>query len=270
MNKRFFVAFGVVSALLLVAAVGLNAGVSRLELTFAKQAVPLQKPIEAVPAEMGPWHQVTLDRRFPEEIEHELGTKDYIHRTYIDSRKLSQTELESFEGAGDTERMAMVGMIAHRDPTAAIDIGLTFYTGAVDTVPHIPERCMVAGGFTPTNPEVRFWPVSNSAGDSLSAQFIRFDFQRNADGTDTRTYHVAYFFQVNGQYEHDAITGVRKRLQNLFEPHAYFAKIELKSYAADADLADEVMQDFLTHAIPELERVLPDWTAFKAAQSSEG
>jgi hypothetical protein len=35
------------------------------------------------------------------------------------------------------------------------------------------------------------------------------------------------------------------------------------------DAAAPVMMDFLTHAMPEIERVLPDWEAVKAMESIE-
>jgi hypothetical protein len=74
---------------------------------------------------------------------------------------------------------------------------------------------------------------------------------------------------VNGTYEHDPIFGVRKKLQNLFERHAYFAKVEMVTDMGSTDAAAPVMMDFLTHAMPEIERVLPDWEAVKAMESIE-
>ncbi len=40
---------------------------------------------------------------------------------------------------------------------AVINIGVTYYTGMVDTVARIPERCYIADGFEPTSYKVVTW-----------------------------------------------------------------------------------------------------------------
>jgi hypothetical protein len=72
---------------------------------------------------------------------------------------------------------------------------------------------------------------------------------------------------VNGKYKHDPIFGVRKELQNLFERHAYFAKVEMVTGMDSVADAAPVMTDFLQHAMPEIERVLPDWSKVKGNES---
>src|SRR4029453_14047019 len=87
--------------------------------------------------------------------------------------------------------------------------------------------------------------------------------------------NVAYFFHCNGEYEPSSI-GVRGKLQNLFERHGYFAKVELMTDAPGRQRARpraneeegpqksiEAMTDLLTVALPEIERCLPDWAAVK-------
>ena len=77
--------------------------------------------------------------------------------------------------------------------------------------------------------------------------------------------NVAYCFQVNGKYEFDSIKGVRFRLQNIFEKYGYYAKIELATFLGnDSAKARATMADFLSHAMPELEKCLPDWHASPA------
>ena len=43
-------------------------------------------------------------------------------------------------------------------PETVINIGIFYYTGLVDTVAHIPERCYIADGFDVTNYEGRTRP----------------------------------------------------------------------------------------------------------------
>jgi hypothetical protein len=257
------VAMLTVCGLLLAAAVGLNASVMALKLSFRKEAVPLRQPLTRLPAEVGPWVQVTLDERFPEEIEDELATTEYIRRVYVDTRKADPAVLERWNAAeAKTEELRdeLHRSVSGRDPLAAVVLHVAYYTGAVDTVPHIPDRCMVAGGFDPVGKQ----EVSLDLGDrEMRTSFVQFE--ERSQGTPV-TLSVAYFFQVNGDYEYDAITGVRKRLQDLREKHAYFAKIELMTQGRgrDAAASQAAMAEFLSHALPEIEKMLPDWEAVRS------
>jgi hypothetical protein len=70
--------------------------------------------------------------------------------------------------------------------------------------------------------------------------------------------NVAYFFQANGSYTADPI-GVRVLLQDLRQRYAYYSKIELMTQMNDSQKSADMMNDFLTQALPEIERCLPDW-----------
>lgn len=263
-QARRWLALGVVGAILLLGAVGLNAATAFLQLTFKKLPVELRQPITAMPAEVGPWVQVTIDTPMPPEIEHELGTKDYIQRVYVDTRKADPEILEQWRTAETrTEelRHRLHNSVLSRDPRGAVTLHVAYYTGGVDTVPHIPDRCMVAGGYSPVGQT----SAPLDLGDrEVMTSFVQF--QQSAGQVQPTTLSVAYFFQVNGDYEHDAITGVRKRLQNLFETHGYFAKIECMSVASvpEAEPAKAAIADFLSHALPAIEACLPDWEAVQA------
>ena len=37
--------------------------------------------------------------------------------------------------------------IRPKNPKAVVNLGLTYYTGLVDTVAHIPDRCYIADGY---------------------------------------------------------------------------------------------------------------------------
>jgi hypothetical protein len=89
------------------------------------------------------------------------------------------------------------------------------------------------------------------------------NFEDVIDSRASRPCQVSYFFQVNGAYEQDPIFGVRNRLQNLLEPYAYFAKIELVTTLPKVEDATPVMTDFLQNVMPDVVRVLPDFEAVK-------
>ena len=270
-RRRRAVAMGLVCGLLLLAAVGLNASVAALELTFRKLPVPLRQEIASIPPELGPWVQVTLDERFPEDVEAELGTKDYLKRFYVDTRKADPAVLARYRAAEAKTpevRSELQRSVLSRDATAGIWLHIAYYTGGVDTVPHIPDRCMVAGGFDPVGKREQ---VLQAGDRQITSSYVQFE-QRAGQAQPT-TFHVAYFFQVNGDYEYDAITGVRKRLQNLTERHAYFAKIELtvqEGAGRDSGPALESMGQFLGEAMPAIEAVLPDWNQVKAQAEVAG
>ena len=263
-GRRRWVALGVVAAILLVGAVGLNGAVASLKLSFQKLPVALRHPVLSVPAQFGPWVQVTPDVRFSAEIEEQLATLDYLDRWYVDLRKASPALRDEWAAAKvkdeDLSRRLQQNVVEN-DPFGAVKVHVAYYTGGVDTVPHIPERCMVAGGFDPTGQSVAAIDTDLGRGP-LNMSFVQFQqHEGRAQGRRPQTISIAYVFQVNGDYEYDAIAGVRKRLQNLFETYGYFAKIEVMTAAGNADAAPAkaAIGDFLHSALPEIETVLPDW-----------
>lgn len=266
-RRRRVVAMATVCALLLAGAAGLNAAVASLKLSFRKLPVPLRKDVTAIPAELGPWVQVSLDQRLPEDIEKELRTLQYVQRLYVDTRKADPAVLARWRAAAVKDqalRAELERSVIERDPAAAVRLHVAYYTGAVDTVPHIPDRCMVAGGYDPVGRREEL--LDMGGGRTMRTSFVQF--QESAGHARPKTLSVAYFFQVNGDYEHDPITGVRRRLQNLLEKHGYFAKIELMTEgpasgegaaAGAGEAAKASMGDFLRHALPQIEAALPDW-----------
>ena len=129
-------------------------------------------------------------------------------------------------------------------------------------VAHVPERCFVANGQDPVNPATISLPVFKSDAGRKSDLQMRYVEFRDRDRTTSSVSNVAYVFQVNGAYESDSLGGVRARMQDIFQKYVYYAKIELMMHLAnDAKGAQAVMTDFLTHAMPEVEKCMPDWKA---------
>ncbi|QOV87657.1 hypothetical protein [Humisphaera borealis] len=265
-EPRFLVA----AVVLLVCAAGFNAAARSLQLHFRKQPVPLavkslDDKNEGVSSVLGGrWIQVTDDQPLTADVEHALGTKQYVMRTYADFVAARRTENEL--KARNPEKMAsMLAELQSRQPEAIIRVGITYYTGLVDTVPHIPDRCMVADGYQPT--DYRVLDVPNEYADGklrgLKFRFITFE---DITGRGRITRNVGYFFHVNGSFEENPLR-VRATLQNLFETYSYFAKVELMTeqpgHGASAtggrDRAAKAMQEFLLVLLPDLERCLPDW-----------
>jgi hypothetical protein len=98
--------------------------------------------------------------------------------------------------------------------------------------------------------------------DELQVKYVEFERRQRAAAGERQ--NVVYFFKVNGQYEHDASTGVRPILQNIFERYAYYCKIELMTQlGADSDAAKKTITSFLESAMPYIEASLPDWQQVK-------
>ncbi len=269
-DRRWFLqpSFLVAGIVLLIAAVGLNAAESFMRLHFKKKPVDLQRPLEALPIQLGHWHQLVAGEPLDKETQDALGAKEYIFRNYVDARVVGLDEIEKIKAMPPEQRANEVGRIQMAHPQAVIHVGVTFYTGMVDTVAHIPDRCYIADGYEPAgNRKVVAWPttlVDKSAidwpagRDPIEVSFMNFE-----DQTAMRRVpkSVSYVFHVNGHYEADPM-GVRKSLQDLFAEYGYYAKIELMTLLRDHEQSAGVMTDFLAVALPEVEKSLPDWNRY--------
>lgn len=257
-------AFLLAAVVLLVAAVSLNGAVEFMQLHFRKERVELRKPLSELPRQLGPWVQVSTDAPIDHEIEQVLQTREYIFRDYVDTRRVSPDVLAAFDNKTLTEQRGLAAALQAKDPAAVINVAITYYTGMVDTVSHIPDRCYIADGYEPTNYETPKWSALQGKTPD-SDDYVRFiNFEDRTPSRKAVTKNVAYFFHSNGDYVGDPL-GVRARLQNLLEQHGYYAKVELMMLSNDRETCAQVMNDFLTNALPELEKCLPDWAAVKNA-----
>jgi hypothetical protein len=256
--------FVVVAVILLVAAVSINAATEFLQLSFQKQPVPLRKDLKTVPEKLGPWVQVSTDQAANEDLEHALGTKLYIFRDYVDSRLVSQKDLDAFRGRTPDERRIMAAELQYRYPRAVVNLAVTYYTGLVDTVAHIPDRCYIADGFEPTHYDLKKWSAFEGRSGRDRDYDVRFiTFENQAPNRAAIPQNVAYVFQCNGDYTSDPL-GVRRRLADLFAKYGYYAKIEMKSADPDRARGEAAMNDLLSFALPQVEQCLPDWQSVVA------
>lgn len=241
-----------------VAALLLTTATASLKLHFQKQPVPIARELSAIPADLGPWKQVTKDEPLESDVEATLGTKQYIFRWYVDTRVVPQSVLDKFKDQPSDYQQAMVRELADQAPGAAVQLAVTYYTGMVDTVAHIPDRCYVADGYEPSEYQVVNW--ATGANRTTEARYIHFEDQT---GRRTEPMNVAYFFRVNDIYTSDPLQ-VRMELQNLRQKYGFYAKVELMTMMKDHDKSARVMTDFLTNAMPEIEKSWPDWKKVNA------
>jgi len=180
----------------------------------------------------------------------------------------------ALDGKTTSERKAILTTLEMRNHSGdVIHLGLTYYTGLVDTVAHIPDRCYIADGYEPSAYTVPTWNLGpDSAGKyfPLPVRFISFE---DSTGTNRISKCVAYVFHTNGHYESDPL-GVRQTLEDLTERFGYYSKIELMALVPSVDdaataKASAAMSDFLTSARPQIERCLPDWSQLKQSHPKD-
>lgn len=292
-------AFLVAALLLAISAAGLNSAAGFLQLHFKKIAVTLRvKSLkEGLPSQLGNWVQLSNDQSIdPEEVQ-VLGTEEYVFRDYVNTanKKFTHGEIEAIrKSTNPGERAAGIARLQRKDPAGVIRAAFTYYTGMVDTVAHVPERCLVADGFEVTHYDDKELSLGNyPSGDprSVTLRFLSFSDQTggapDAAGHNASVLRVArnvgYLFHCNGGYESGPY-GVRARLQNLRERYGYYAKVELMTAAPvppsfqgdDTSLIEinnrndslAAMRDFLAAALPALEQCLPDWEKIHTAPAA--
>jgi len=290
-------AFVAVAGILLLAALGLN-GVTQLgQLHFRKAPVAQRQSFATLPRMLGNWIQISEDEKLDKETQDVLGTDKYIYRDYVnvtlaadyiaavragdaknDAARQEVVKAVKAEliDKSTAERLAAViavnkdksfadrrramAVVQATHPEGVMNMGLTYYTGMVDTVAHIPDRCYIADGYEPADYTRPLWNVGT--GQPLQVRYINFEDQT---GTGRVAKNVAYVFHVNGEYKDDPLD-VRYTLQSLTQRYGYYAKIELMTIGSQKDKSAAAMADFLAAAKPAIEGCLPDWKALLIQQ----
>ena len=295
--------FLIAVAVLALAAVGLNTAAEALEVYFKKQPVPLRHALDdekaGVPLEMGDWVSVQQTSSLNEDIQHTLGTREFVFRTYVNAAVAGRDTVDrlvqlgkeldalavqdaadpKLKSARSNEWAATLRRLQAQHPAAVMSFNVTYYTGMVDTVAHVPERCMVADGFEPRNPQIIKVVAGQYPDGSPREIQVAFSTFEDQTGHGRVSRNVAYFFHCNGGYEPSPV-GVRGKLQNLFERHGYYAKVELMTddpakpesrgprKEGGPQKSIDAMTDILTAAMPEIERCLPDWNEVKGTKTA--
>lgn len=281
--------FVLVLLVLFIGAVGINAATSAMQLHFRKEAMPLRAPegLAAFPQEVGTWVCVPEVHTVNADLAHDLGTNQYVFRTYVDTSAvvpgsasgspiIGRDEVLRMGELSDKDRWVRLSDVRSKNPNAVMSLAVTYYTGKVDTVPHVPDRCYVADGFQPSRYDVNQWELGKYATGAERRVPVRFIDFEDQTAREQQNRCVTYFFHANGEYE-DSPLVVRQKLQSLFERYGYFAKIEVMTllpqaraaaaperaarHEQDRQAAAVAMQRFLTAALPSVERLLPDWNA---------
>jgi len=245
--------------LLAISAVAFQIGAQQLNVIMHKDSVHPRKIFSLIPQEVGGWKREGNDSRFDAAAVEALGTDVYLSRVYL-----------------------------KRDRTMPhIQLHIAYYTGQVDAVPHVPDRCMVAGGFEPLTPEpITFqldidqseWvddPVENLDGIPYKImkeadEVIRMPFG-NFELRTTEFSHpqlgddhifAGYFFVANGKTT-PSPSGVQMLAFDRSSKYSYYCKIQF-TVRGTRDFTNqqfvEVVSSFTSEMLPEIMACLPDWS----------
>lgn len=257
---------------LLVCGIGFRFAVARAQAFLAKEPVPLRNPLTSIPKRLRDWEASGQDVKLTAEYEETLGTRKYIDRAYVRAMGTNNEQ--------------------------TIYVHVTYYTGLIDAVPHVPDRCMIAGGWVavglPQNIDLSLdrsnWrpdpdhlnlgtnePYSqltyshHVTGRPVTVRMPLGDFKirttkfRGGENLEQRIF-AGYFFIANGRTT-PWPEGVRKFAFDLTTRYAYFAKIQFTMFVPRDKTSEEFVADVADLAnelLPELMWCLPDWAEVEA------
>lgn len=209
------------------------------------------------------------------ELVETLGTQNYVSRHYVRTRD------------ADPKRPIV------------LDFHAAYYTGMIDTVPHVPERCFVGGGLQqsessrviPLPMPTDSWRVDSSVPDAfagLSGEIYSVRLSNDPKMTDAPGQRVrlprgispehpfefrasefinpgkgkvyaGYFFIANGGTKANA-NDVRQLAFNLEDDYAYFLKVQVSGSGFDSfDAFARYSGELVGELIGEVMRCVPDW-----------
>ncbi|HSW44387.1 MAG TPA: hypothetical protein VLM89_02325 [Phycisphaerae bacterium] len=198
-------------------------------------------------------------------IENETGVRDL--RVWASYHLLSAAEIkpEILDSLGTTQyiQWALLDQTAGGalQPEDFVQLFVTYYTGAPDQVPHVPEECYMGGGYVIKNEFLVEVPLP-ALGPDRTVQVKALEFA-GPSFMSQGTKIVMYVFHTNGRFCADR-TCVRGAMADPFGRHAYFSKLEVSFGTSEAlpprDKAIEAGRRFLSIVIPVLLKDhWPDW-----------
>ncbi len=250
------------------AAAGFGAGIRLTGIYLQKLPIyaPEGRSVRAIPRVTASWEQVGEDRLEKPEILKVLGTENYITRTYKE------------RNPADPKRPGV------------IELHIAYYTGMIDTVPHVPERCFVGGGLdmiqastvVPVPLNTADWVADENVPASMKGHIftanaldehgnrirrVRLPRDPQTIAMNASRYRASksleltagYFFIANGGVVPTA-EQVRLLAFNLEDDYAYYMKVQVSSqFVADAKELASLSARLLDEMLPHLMMSVPDW-----------
>lgn len=247
--------------------IGFRTATDRLNVYLQKKPVELREHFDNISTRLDGWRMSGEVRKLSKDMIEELGSDLYLDREYVRERE------------GETPRK--------------INVHIVYYTGMIDAVPHVPDRCFVAGGLeTRVLPEnypldldhARWRPDPDHVNRVTGEPYRLAPYRDPITGRSTvvrmpvgdivlRTTEffapetpglrvfAGYFFIANGRTactpEEVKLLAFRKS-----EEYAYYCKVQFSCGGGREFEAEEftsLVTDLLEPLLPELMRCLPDW-----------
>ncbi len=273
-SRRIVPAYAAACGLLVAGAVGFASAVRSLEYYLVKEPVALRAPLDSLPTALGSWQRYGTDPRFSDDLVEELGTRQYLQRIYVKD--------------GEPKN-------------GAIELHLAYYTGTIDDVPHVPERCWNVHGLSMTRaPQEMTLQLSTSgwtpkSGVTNRATGLEYASAEATDPITGRGSQVylpvgetvmtvtefqdpkrpkdrlvgGYFFIANGRITPNAY-GVRALAYERTDRFAYYCKVQISMRGTVRDDNESLLPRFqaaaeevLSVALPHIMRRLPDWPSIE-------
>ncbi|HZW09971.1 MAG TPA: exosortase/archaeosortase family protein [Phycisphaerales bacterium] len=260
-SRSSLAALAVTGVTLTASAAGVHSVVPMLGLHLQKKPIHPESglAVTSLPEVTPSWEKV-YDRREAAEVEEQLGTENYLTRVYRERRPADP---------------------AH---PRLIELHVAYYTGMIDTVPHVPERCFVGGGLQMGASPVRVplpldrsgWVKDPDVPGELgpiyrvrTAGGHRVRLPRDPEKLSIRaseytiaggsSLYAGYFFIANGGHT-DSANGVRLLAFKLEDDYAYYMKVQFNSESVGSveELA-ELAGSLLGEILGELMHCVPDW-----------
>jgi hypothetical protein len=255
---------------------GFTLGVQGLNVYLKKQRVDMRSSFSSIPAQLGPWRMIEEGEKLDAAIVEELGTSLYLNRTY----------------AREIDGQYIV-----------IGLHLTYYTDMLDAVPHVPDRCFLAGGLVPTALPRHDVLAIDEAGwtedvERMHHTGLPYRLARVADpftqlpttlvrlpvgelewrtivfqdpDIPERQIFGGYMFVANG-----AATARTERIRalafELDQEFAYYSKIQMTWAGPEQATAEQYLSyvaDLLRYLLPHYMNCLPDWAEVDDRSHSE-
>jgi len=137
-------------------------------------------------------------------------------------------------------------------------LDVTYYTGSLDKVPHVPERCLRAAGMSVAPGGQTVLQVTDAPGPwkgDVAFRYVPFEVPRR----EVKNLNVQYYvFSLNG-WPQPSWKIVRATISSVFGKYAYFAKIQFGPAGEVRSLseANEAAQEFARYMMPEVLKTLP-------------
>ena len=274
---------GVIGGLLAVAIFGQTTVINATGVALTKLPLPLRHGIAlSFPDQAGDWELLHLDPKLPKDIEAELGTDEYFNRYYVNNSAGLAAKSIDVVTQDNEPGGRLIGWQGFDSPGDLAKVHVTYYTGMLDTAPHVPNKCWVVAGqrqvYSETHtikldrfdyrpdPDHPGMVLADSTGFNETVRLPTDEIKATIFTGETYDGHqttALYFFIANGNVV-ASNKGVRFNF-DMKDRYSYYCKVELLFPGViDPEQVEAYATKLLSDLMPEVMACLPDWTEVQA------